>query len=667
MKMRLAVFLALVFVLSILLISSTSAQGDWYYNAKQLVISTGVDSSIIVERSSGAEIDYILANVTFVPKDGVNQDVLSRDINPLAYEESGSYIFRWNYPTQDKLDFSVMTKIRTTNSIKKVSDKVRFPLDDVPSELWPYLQSSDTIDITPEIVSLASGIAEGRDDLYEIVFELAKWTKQNIRYDLSTLTADVSQPSSWVLKTKTGVCDELTNLFISMCRSLGIPGRFISGVAYTDAPEFPENWGAHGWAEVYFPNYGWVPFDPTYGEFGYVDPTHIVLQESVDSEKAATYYEWRGRDFEVHTEALEVVTELESSTGVMAPFISIDAAALYDDAGFGSYNIVEAEIVNDNDFYVATELGLSKSAEVEIVGESYQQILLKPKETKIVLWITQLTSDLDADYIFTFPFTVFSTRNQTDDASFRAKRNDRVYSYETVKSYYDQRLQEGIKTYSASVDFQCSFEKAEYFLNENAEVDCAIVNTGNSFLSDVEVCIADKCEIFDLGISRSNHVFKDLFLDQAGEQSFTATLENDEVSKVNTFEVQVRDKPLIEITDIIAPESVRYDDCFAINFTLKRISLSKPVDVTVVVDRNGHENDWVFDFLDSDKVFEIQMLGSDLIEGENVIEITAVYHDDFHRQYQVQDSFVLELNGLTFVQKVKVFFNRVQSFFENLV
>ncbi len=233
-----------------------AAQDDWFYNSRELVLNTDISSSIDITRGPGAYIDYITANLSFVPQERKHQHILEQEVEPDADLESGNYVFRWTEPKNNKLDFSVETRLRIKNSIKKVTHKVQFPLNDVPKDIAVYVKATDNIDVTADIAALASGLVEGKDDLYEVVFELAKWTKNNVEYDISTLTSGVSQPASWVLRTRIGVCDELTNLFIAMCRSLGIPARFVSGIAYTDSPKFPENWGSHGWAEVYFPGFG---------------------------------------------------------------------------------------------------------------------------------------------------------------------------------------------------------------------------------------------------------------------------------------------------------------------------------------------------------------------------------------------------------------------------
>jgi len=68
-----------------------------------------------------------------------------------------------------------------------------------------------------------------------------------------------------------------------MSRSLGIPARVVSGYAYTDSEEVVEfvgsHWGGHAWAEVLIDD-TWVPFDLTYKQYGYVDASHIILNQN---------------------------------------------------------------------------------------------------------------------------------------------------------------------------------------------------------------------------------------------------------------------------------------------------------------------------------------------------------------------------------------------------
>jgi transglutaminase-like putative cysteine protease len=59
-----------------------------------------------------------------------------------------------------------------------------------------------------------------------------------------------------VLKQKFGHCWDKSDLFVTMCRSAGLPARQIAGWV-------PALQSGHVWAEVYLDGAGWLPVDPT--------------------------------------------------------------------------------------------------------------------------------------------------------------------------------------------------------------------------------------------------------------------------------------------------------------------------------------------------------------------------------------------------------------------
>jgi protein-glutamine gamma-glutamyltransferase len=70
-----------------------------------------------------------------------------------------------------------------------------------------------------------------------------------------------------------GVCEHFVSAMVVMLRAIGIPARFTVGYgsgtynAITGYYEVHAN-DAHAWVEVYFPDQGWVAFDPTPGWTG---------------------------------------------------------------------------------------------------------------------------------------------------------------------------------------------------------------------------------------------------------------------------------------------------------------------------------------------------------------------------------------------------------------
>jgi transglutaminase-like putative cysteine protease len=64
----------------------------------------------------------------------------------------------------------------------------------------------------------------------------------------------------YVLDNGHGDCGQVSLLFISMCRSLGIPARWESGWML-----HPGEVNLHDWAEAYLEGVGWIPVDQSFG------------------------------------------------------------------------------------------------------------------------------------------------------------------------------------------------------------------------------------------------------------------------------------------------------------------------------------------------------------------------------------------------------------------
>lgn len=66
----------------------------------------------------------------------------------------------------------------------------------------------------------------------------------------------------YVIESGHGDCGQVSLLYISLMRSLGVPARWESGWVTQPGAE-----NLHDWAEVYFEGVGWVPIDMSYGRF----------------------------------------------------------------------------------------------------------------------------------------------------------------------------------------------------------------------------------------------------------------------------------------------------------------------------------------------------------------------------------------------------------------
>ena len=660
----------LLFLIIILLIPTlTYAQeDDWFYNSKNLIINIDVSSEAkIIPTSSDFSVKYINVNLSHYPYEDFGQQVIDLDIKPDADIENNAMQFSWQNP-KNKISFGYNAKIKTNSNIVQVKGKIKFPILDLPEELKQYTEPSEIINSDDEdVIGFASEIAEGEDDLYVVVHKMAEWTKTNIEYDLSTLTAEVSQKASWVIDNRQGVCDELTSLFIAMLRSLGIPGKFVSGIAYTNSPLFPDNWGSHGWAEIYFPGFGWVPFDVTYGQFGYIDPTHVKLKESVDSNDPSVSFRWVSRNIELETEKLDIDTSLGEIIGRTEDPVNMEVKILNKNIGFGSYNLVEAILENTKDYYLSSEIYLSKPKEVELEGETFRNVLLKPNEKKSVFWIVKLKDNLQQNFIYTMPITIGTIKGTEQSTSFQSTKNDIDYSFDEINSILQQKKEEEEKIYSREVEIDCNIDQKEFYYYETALVQCKIRNIGNTALKNLDICFEDKCTRSDLGIVKYENFNYTVEKSITGKQESIFKVKNSDVSKAEYIEYNILDRPEISLMEIEYPDEVEYKDNFKISFLLSQESKSIPKNIEITLFQNNFKKTWTLEELSADRKLVINLLGKDLKKGVNEFNIIVKYEDGNGRPYETKEMFFVELINVKLFQNVVLVFNQFVLFVSSLV
>jgi len=145
-----------------------------------------------------------------------------------------------------------------------------------------FTQSSQNIESNSEAIRTVALNRFDSNSWIDTIVEVTQWTYNSMEYDLAYFPETYSALET--LGTKKGVCDEYSVLAAAMLRAKGIPTRFVTGLTYS--PKVEKGWDNHAWLEVYSPKSGWVALDPTFGEAGTVDGTHIIrgfFQDPADS------------------------------------------------------------------------------------------------------------------------------------------------------------------------------------------------------------------------------------------------------------------------------------------------------------------------------------------------------------------------------------------------
>ena len=122
----------------------------------------------------------------------------------------------------------------------------------------PLLQADD-----PEIVALAVRIAGNERDPRVVAERITRWVHDSLAKEITISIPNAVQ----VLRTRRGDCNEHTQLFTALARSIGIPTRIATGLAYVNGKFY-----YHAWPEIRLRD--WVAVDPTFGQFP-ADAAHL--------------------------------------------------------------------------------------------------------------------------------------------------------------------------------------------------------------------------------------------------------------------------------------------------------------------------------------------------------------------------------------------------------
>lgn len=131
-----------------------------------------------------------------------------------------------------------------------------------------YLQLPTTV--TQRTRDLAKEVTAGDTNPFDEAMAIQNFVRNRITYDENVSFPPNNQDVvDYVLfDSKKGYCEYYASSMIVMLRSLGVPARMVVG--FYPAPYDASVGGyvyrqryAHAWVEVYFPGYGWIPFEPT--------------------------------------------------------------------------------------------------------------------------------------------------------------------------------------------------------------------------------------------------------------------------------------------------------------------------------------------------------------------------------------------------------------------
>jgi transglutaminase-like putative cysteine protease len=121
-------------------------------------------------------------------------------------------------------------------------------------------------------------LCAGRRDVWSDVRTICGHVYRNFKY--KPRSTGVATLATDALQQKAGVCQDFAHVAIGMCRSAGIPTRYVSGYFVKSQFKPGEEEASHAWIEAYVAGYGWAAFDPTHDRIA--DERYIKLASGRD-------------------------------------------------------------------------------------------------------------------------------------------------------------------------------------------------------------------------------------------------------------------------------------------------------------------------------------------------------------------------------------------------
>lgn len=133
---------------------------------------------------------------------------------------------------------------------------------DLAETFQPYLQPDGPVRVTPEIWRTAVDVEQERGDVFSVALGLMNFVHASSRYVPGA--THIGTTTEEFFAGKQGVCQDYAHLLLALCRSIGLPARYVCGYVY-DAKrgDVIGSHASHAWCDLWIPGYGWLGVDPT--------------------------------------------------------------------------------------------------------------------------------------------------------------------------------------------------------------------------------------------------------------------------------------------------------------------------------------------------------------------------------------------------------------------
>ena len=255
----------------------------WYTEGHEpMALTEGYDGWITVPPSSGAERRYSLPFEYTVMLEPLASDALFVAPEPARVHGQffggalgGPRSLRRSYLTLDKTG-SLANPFHNYADLRydAISDVPNVPAENLRKSPQTYPESMRALylqlpKLDPRISIMAKTITSRAGNPYDKARVVESYLRGNYGYTLDLSGTPPVDPLAYFLfEKRAGHCEYFAAAMTVMMRTLGIPARYVNGFLPGEYNDVGGDYiirasDAHSWVEVFFPDYGWITFDPT--------------------------------------------------------------------------------------------------------------------------------------------------------------------------------------------------------------------------------------------------------------------------------------------------------------------------------------------------------------------------------------------------------------------
>ncbi len=203
---------------------------------------------------------YGVQEFRLTPSSSKSQKILSWNLEAPGFKDAARFFDAWGnqaHLVNQLSEVSQMTiRVRGLVETQDTGGVVGVLPNEPPSRI--FLRETPLTKADDPIRKLADKFRSNEDEVarcHDLMGEL----RAVMRFETDTTHAHTTAAEA--LRDKSGVCQDFSHVFISACRHLGQPARYVTGYLLMQGDELVHE-AHHAWAETEIKGLGWVGFDP---------------------------------------------------------------------------------------------------------------------------------------------------------------------------------------------------------------------------------------------------------------------------------------------------------------------------------------------------------------------------------------------------------------------